>query len=101
MARPKARINSEEVEKLAALGATQEEIADFFSCSHSTISRRFAQEIAKGRASMRIKLRRWQFRAAEQGNVAMLIWLGKTVLHQVEVKADEGANVPTHFVIDM
>lgn len=40
--------------------------------------------IDKGRSELRLKLRRWQLRAAERGSVAMLIFLGKAMLGQRE-----------------
>jgi len=91
MGRPKANVDADQVEKLAQLQCTLEEIAEFVGCSHSTISRRFAQEIAKGRASGRISLRRAQWKLALGGNVVACIWLGKQHLGQsdkVEQKID-------------
>src|SRR5688500_1161357 len=89
MGRPRKLLSGEEVTKLAALGATHAEIADFFGVERSTITRRFSQEIAKGRATMRLKLRRLQFRAAERGNVVMQIFLGKSLLSQSEARSQE------------
>lgn len=88
MARPKEQIGAEQVTKLAALGATHQEIAHFFGVDRSTITKRFSPEIAKGRAEVRFKLRRWQLEAAERGNTAMLIWLGKNMLGQSETGDD-------------
>lgn len=79
--RPRANIDKEQVEKLAALHCTFEEIADFFGVDKSTISRNFATEIAKGRAAGKLSLRRSQFRLAET-SATMAIWLGKQYLGQ-------------------
>jgi hypothetical protein len=84
MARPQKQIDAAQVAKLAALGATHQEIADFFGADRSTIERRFAAEIDKGRTALKIRLRRLQLRAAERGNVTMLIWLGKALLGQAD-----------------
>lgn len=84
MPRPKKHIDPAQVEKLAALCATHEEMADILGCDRATLERRFAAEIRKGRASVKAKLRRLQLRAAENGNAAMLIFLGKTLLGQSE-----------------
>ena len=82
--RPRIDINPEEVGKLARLGATNIEIAGFFGCSDDTITRNFADNLVKGRASRKIRLRQIQWRAAENGNITMLIFLGKSELHQTD-----------------
>jgi DNA invertase Pin-like site-specific DNA recombinase len=41
--RPRRQINAEQVRKLAALGCSYREIANFFECNVSTIQRNFAQ----------------------------------------------------------
>lgn len=82
MARPKKNIDAEEVYKLAKLGCKNEEIAAWFNCTADTIERRFAPELAKGKSEMKMSLRRWQLRAAENGNASLLIWLGKQILGQ-------------------
>jgi hypothetical protein len=74
---------------LARLGATHSEIAEFFGCERSTITKRFSPEIDKGHADLKLKLRRMQFRAAERGNVAMLIWLAKAMLGQTDKPREE------------
>lgn len=107
MGEPRIEIDPEQVEKLASLHCTVQEIADFFECSRDTIERRFRVQIQKGRASGKITLRRKQWQAAEKGNVSMLIWLGKNILGQKD-KSDEeieamanqaGAVVPTAEMI--
>lgn len=89
MARPKIEIDAEQVEKLAAIGCKVEEMADFFGCSRDTLERRFAAEITKGRANVRISLRRMQIEAAKRGNVVMQIWLGKQILGQRDKEETE------------
>jgi hypothetical protein len=51
-------------------------------CCVDTLQRRFAANLAKGRQSLKSKLRRRQIRAALDGNATMLIWLGKQYLDQ-------------------
>jgi IS30 family transposase len=80
--RPKIDIPELKVEQLASFGCTNVEIAQFFGVNESTIRRGFAENLTKGRASGKIKLRQLQMKAAEAGNVSMLIWLGKQVLGQ-------------------
>jgi AraC-like DNA-binding protein len=61
-----------------------EEIADFFDCSHATISTRFQQEFKLGKASVRKNLRMWQMRRAQKGSDKMLIHLGQQFLGQAQ-----------------
>ena len=82
--RPLLNIKADEVVALAKLGATNIEIAEFFGCSDDTIVNRFSKNLIQGRAAKKIKLREYQWRAAEAGNVSMLIWLGKVYLGQKE-----------------
>jgi hypothetical protein len=82
-----ASINLAELEKLASLQCTDEEIAGWFGVSTRTIERRrkspvFAETIVRGKARGRISLRRAQFKILEQGNATMAIWLGKQYLGQ-------------------
>jgi len=82
MARPLKKIDPELVEKLAMIGCTTSEIAAVCNCSKDTLERRFAAILQKGREMGKSSLRRKQWQAAENGNVAMLIWLGKQLLGQ-------------------
>ena len=85
MSRPKKyKIDSLELEKLASFGCSNRDIADFYGCTESLISKSYSSFITKGRAKRKIKLRQLQWRAAERGNVSMLIWLGKQYLGQSE-----------------
>ncbi|RJQ55930.1 MAG: hypothetical protein C4521_01015 [Actinobacteria bacterium] len=67
---------------LAALQCSNVEIAAFFGCDEGTIRKRFSEELTKGRQNGKISLRRKQWEAAKNGNVTMLIWLGKQWLGQ-------------------
>ena len=92
MARPKLNIKAADVEKLVSIGCLCTEIASFYGCASSTISRGFAQAVAKGKANGKMQLRKAQMKAAISGNVTMQIWLGKQMLGQQEspqtIKAD-------------
>lgn len=95
MARPKIKVDPLQVETLASIGCTNIEIAAVLACSVDTLNRRFADEITKGREKGKTKLRRLQWRSAEAGNVAMLIWLGKQLLGQrdksdIELESSKG-----------
>jgi len=84
MARPRIKIDAEQVLKLASIGCTNDEIAGFFQCSKDTIERRFAAELAKGRQEGKIRLRKLQLEIASKGNAVMAIWLGKQMLGQTD-----------------
>ena len=85
MSRPKKyKIDTEQVRKLAKLGATNKEIGDFFGCSADLIEKSYSEYLTKGRAEMKMRLRQLQWKSAEKGNVVMQIWLGKQILGQSE-----------------
>jgi hypothetical protein len=84
MARPRLKIDPAQVERLAAIHCTNEEIAAVVGCSSDTIERRYAVNIKTGRARGRASLRRIQWEAAQKGNIGMMIWLGKQLLGQTE-----------------
>mgnify|MGYP003134876237 CR=1 FL=1 len=90
MARPKKYdIDPKQVEKLASYGCTNTEIASFFGCSKDLISKSYSTNVEKGKDSGKIRLRKLQWRAAERGNVPILIWLGKQYLDQTDRKEIE------------
>ena len=83
MARPKKyNISDREVLKLASYGCTNTEIADFYGCDESLIRKSYSEFLNKGRADMKIKLRKLQWKSADKGNVTMQIFLGKNILGQ-------------------
>src|SRR5262245_39095694 len=87
--RPRLQIDLAAVEKLAALGATDQEIAALLDISLRSVARlkrsaAYQEAYERGRARARVKLRRWQWQLAAKGNVAMLIFLGKAILGQRE-----------------
>jgi hypothetical protein len=93
-------LDLEEVEKLAAMHCTDDEIAAFFGIHRVTFAKRKKGEvleaIERGRGRGRASLRRQQWALAQKGNATMLIWLGKQLLGQKdksehEVTGREGA----------
>ena len=86
--RPRIKIDYRQVEQLAAMQCTDEEIAAVLGVERSTIKRRkkdddeFCIAHKKGQQRGKASLRRMQFKAAEGGNATMLIWLGKQYLGQ-------------------
>ena len=94
MARPKAKIDLAELEKLCAMQCTDEEIAAFFGVSTKTIERRrkvqrFGDIMEQARAKGRVSVRRNLFRLASNGNVAASIFLAKNLLGYRDVVANE------------
>ena len=87
-------INPREVEKLAAIGMKNSEIAEWFGIDDSTLSYNFKQEIAKGKLNLVQSLRRAQLSLALSGNAVMLIWLGKNILGQSENPVNSEALQP-------
>jgi hypothetical protein len=94
MARPKAKIDLAELEKLCAMQCTDEEIAAFFGVSTKTVERRrkvqrFSDVMEHARAKGRVSVRRNLFRLASNGNVAAAIFLAKNLLGYRDVVANE------------
>ena len=99
MARPKLNIKGIDVEKLVSIGCQCKEIADFYGCAVSTISRGFAKDVLKGKSNCKMQLRKAQMKSALGGNVTMQIWLGKQMLGQKDKTEISGTQ--THKHIDL
>ncbi len=85
MGRPKKyNLDTDQIEKLAAFGCTNTEIASFFGCGESLIRKSYSEFLTKGRDKGKMRLRQLQWKAAESGNVTMLIFLGKQILGQTD-----------------
>ena len=82
MARPRLEIDGDQVRKLAALHCSVDEIADILGCGRDSIYRHCKEDLNKGRAEGKMRMRTMQFKAAQNGSAAMLIWLGKQILNQ-------------------
>jgi len=92
MARPKKyNLDTDQIKKLATLGCTNKEIADFFGCSADLLEKSYSEFLTKGRAEQKLRLRQLQWKSAEKGNIVMQIWLGKQILGQSEntIKEDD------------
>ena len=92
MARPKKyNLDTDQIKKLASLGCTNKEIADFFGCSADLLEKSYSEFLTKGRAEQKLRLRQLQWKSAEKGNIVMQIWLGKQILGQSEnnIKEDD------------
>ena len=82
--RPRVKLDTAQVEKLAEIQCSLEEMAAVLDCSVSTLQRNFDQAIKRGREQGKTSLRRRQYELAMAGNTAMLIWLGKQYLGQAD-----------------
>lgn len=85
-------VNPEDVYKLAAMGCTTKEIADWFDIPYNTCADNFRDIIQKGKNDLQQSLRMAQIKLALSGNATMLIWLGKNILGQQENPTDNEAN---------
>ena len=72
----------QDVYKLAAMGCTDREIANWFDMSESTLRYNFSSIMEKARVDLKQSLRQAQLKLALSGNAVMLIWLGKNILSQ-------------------
>jgi hypothetical protein len=80
--RPRKKIDTEQLKKMAAIGLSVPEMAAVLECSPDTLQRRCAKIIEAGRHRRNASLRRKQYEQAVSGNTTMLIWLGKQYLDQ-------------------
>jgi hypothetical protein len=90
VARPEAKIDLAELEKLCGMQCTDEEVAAFFGVSTRTIERRrtvekFREIMDQGRAKGRVSVRRSLFKLANAGNIAAAIFLSKNLLGYKDV----------------
>ena len=101
MGRPKKYIiDPKQIQKLASLGCTNKEISEFFGCSADLLEKSYSEFLTKGRAEVKIRLRQWQWKAAEKGNVAMQILLGKNMLGQQDKIEQTELEEPLAWSID-
>ena len=83
--RPKKyELDTDQVQKLASFGCTNREIASFFECSETTLTRNYGDFLTKGRDKGKIRLRQLQWKSAEKGSIPMQILLGKQILGQTD-----------------
>lgn len=109
MGRPRKPIDWDQVDKLCAIQCTEEEIASVLGCSVDTICRSckrkhgmtFADYFERKRKGGVASLRRRQWKeAVDEGNVAMLIWLGKQYLGQSEKVVNEHHGTMKMYGVD-
>jgi AraC-like DNA-binding protein len=82
--RNKVPVVPEDVEHMAQLGCTDNEIAQYLGITDHSLRRNFQDELINGRHRLRTSLRQAQIRVALEGQPTMLVWLGKNLLSQNE-----------------
>lgn len=99
--RNKIPVPFDEVEHLASLGCTDRDIANYFGIKEDTLRRGFAENLLFGRHRLKTSLRQTQLRVALDGNVPMLIWLGRNMLDQNENGQANEDNRPLPWTDEM
>lgn len=103
MARPRKVLTDEDWDKLInmiRIQCTQEEICGIFGMDHKTLNRIIKERGGEGFSQLykrhqdegKASLRRAQWKAAQDGNPTMLIWLGKQMLGQKD-KVEQTGNM--------
>lgn len=93
--RDKKIVPPDEVQKLAALGCSNRDIANFFGIEESNVSRHFAAFITKGREELKIALRRAMLdNACRNNNAAVQIFLAKNLLGMSDTPINSEENKP-------
>jgi hypothetical protein len=93
--RDKTIIPPNEVQRLAALGCKDIEIADWFGVDGNTLRYNFSVELIKGRESLKQSLRRAMLHnAISNNNAAVQIFLAKNILGMSDSPYDSEANSP-------
>jgi ASC-1-like (ASCH) protein len=89
--KPGARrvLNIDEVKKLAEIGCTMDNIADFFNVSVMTLQENYSETIKQGRENLHQSLQLKQIQKALAGDTGLLIHLGKTLLRQKDIQEQQ------------
>jgi len=86
--RPKLVLDTQLIYRLASIHCTIREMSNIMNCSEEALVN-YMDVINKGYDQGKEGLRRLQWKSAQQGNVAMQIWLGKQWLQQRDRLPDE------------
>ena len=78
--RDKTVVPPDQVYELAAIGCNDGEIANFFGINEDTLRYNFKPELTKAREYVKIRLRRNMFKAADNLQPAVMIFLAKNML---------------------
>lgn len=88
--RPRFQIDYDQLDAMCQMHCTEDECASIFNVDRDTLSaalkrdgnESFSAYFKKASAGGKMSLRRRQFKAAIEGSVPMMIWLGKNWLGQ-------------------
>jgi hypothetical protein len=92
--------------KVALLNPSNDELAWALDISRATLYRRLQDDeqlreiLEAGRHGRRLSLKRAQWKAAMEGNTALLIWLGKQELGQREPDRQQMAEIASDFSVE-
>lgn len=93
--RDKVIVPPEQIQELAALGCRDNEIANFFRITESSLRYNFSDYLIKGREELKITLRRAMLNnACKNNNAAVQIFLAKNILGMSDQPIDSEANQP-------
>lgn len=93
--RDRVVVPPEEVEKLAALGCRDNEIANFFGIKEDTLRYNFTDILTKGRENLKITLRRAMLdNACKNMNAAVQIFLAKNMLGMTDAPVNANDSKP-------
>lgn len=98
----------EQLVNMIRIQCTRDEICDVLGMSDTTLTRRIAERKIEGVTNFealykkhqgegKASLRRAQWKAAQDGNPTMLVWLGKQMLKQTdkqELSGPDGGSIP-------
>jgi hypothetical protein len=95
----------DQIEKLASVMCTLQEIGDIIGCSHDTIQRNqeAKEAIKRGVANAKQSIRKTQFDIATKLNSSiMAMWLGKVYLGQSDKiqNTDENTPLPIYDIVE-
>jgi hypothetical protein len=93
-------VDPNEVTKLAAIGCTDREIAEWVGITEGTLRYNFNSELIKGKGQLVHSLRRAQIQTALSGNATLLIWLGKQYLGQTDAPTNTEDKIPLPWTDD-
>lgn len=92
--RDRTVVPPDQVYELAAMGCNDGEIARFYGINEDTLRYNFKPELTKAREYVKIRLRRNMFKAADNLNPAILIFLAKNLLGMSDQPYATEANAP-------